>query len=312
MRVELITSDSKVLLDKKIKEIIGTNDVVIKYNMEESSIADILEEASYVSLFNEQKYVIVKNADIFGKKKITEKETESLLQYLKNPYPNTTLIFTTYETIDKRKNITKTLEEKQAIVELKAPKNYELTQEIKKQMKNYKISDASIKYIIDACLGNYDLIMKDLEKFPLYFQKQDSISGEAVRQIVASNTTDNLFKFTDAVIKKDLHDAIHLLEDFLSLKIDAIQLLNLLAREYRLMYYYKILERQRKSSREIMSELKLQDWQVQKIMKNASIYHQDDLKDYLIELSKIDYKIKSGQYDKNLALYSFLVQNLEY
>ncbi len=312
MRVELITSDSKVLLDKKIKEIIGTNDVVIKYNMEESSIADILEEASYVSLFNEQKYVIVKNADIFGKKKITEKETESLLQYLKNPYPNTTLIFTTYETIDKRKNITKTLEEKQAIVELKAPKNYELTQEIKKQMKNYKISDVSIKYIIDACLGNYDLIMKELEKFPLYFQKQDSISGEAVRQIVASNTTDNLFKFTDAVIKKDLHDAIHLLEDFLSLKIDAIQLLNLLAREYRLMYYYKILERQRKSSREIMSELKLQDWQVQKIIKNASIYHQDDLKDYLIELSKIDYKIKSGQYDKNLALYSFLVQNLEY
>ena len=312
MRVELITSDSKVLLDKKIKEIIGTNDVVIKYNMEESSIADILEEASYVSLFNEQKYVIVKNADIFGKKKITEKETESLLQYLKNPYPNTTLIFTTYETIDKRKNITKTLEEKQAIVELKAPKNYELTQEIKKQMKNYKISDVSIKYIIDACLGNYDLIMKELEKFPLYFQKKDSISGEAVRQIVASNTTDNLFKFTDAVIKKDLHDAIHLLEDFLSLKIDTIQLLNLLAREYRLMYYYKILERQRKSSREIMSELKLQDWQVQKIIKNASIYHQDDLKDYLIELSKIDYKIKSGQYDKNLALYSFLVQNLEY
>ena len=109
-----------------------------------------------------------------------------------------------------------------------------------------------------------------------------------------------------------MSEAIHLLEEFFSLKVDALQLLNLLAREYRLMYYYKILERLRKSSREIMSELKLQDWQVQKVMRNASGYHQDDLKDYLIELSKIDYGIKSGQSDKNLALYNFLVQNLEY
>ena len=72
MQVKLITSDSKVLLDKKIKEIIGKSEVVIKYNMEECSLADILEEASYVSLFDEMKYVVVKNADIFGKKKFTE------------------------------------------------------------------------------------------------------------------------------------------------------------------------------------------------------------------------------------------------
>ena len=312
MQVKLITSDSKVLLDKKIKEIIGKSEVVIKYNMEECSLADILEEASYVSLFDEMKYVVVKNADIFGKKKVSEKETEMLLSFIQNPYPCTTVIFTTYEAIDKRKNITKALEEQQAVVELKAPKNYELLQEVKKQVQNYKIGDASVKYLVEASLGNYDLVMKELEKFPLCFQKGETISLDVLKQIVAPNTTDNLFKFTDAVIKKDLSEAIHLLEEFFSLKVDALQLLNLLAREYRLMYYYKILERLRKSSREIMSELKLQDWQVQKVMRNASGYHQDDLKDYLIELSKIDYGIKSGQSDKNLALYNFLVQNLEY
>ena len=74
MQVKLITSDSKVLLDKKIKEIIGKSEVVIKYNMEECSLADILEEASYVSLFDEMKYVVVKNADIFGKKRFLRRK----------------------------------------------------------------------------------------------------------------------------------------------------------------------------------------------------------------------------------------------
>lgn len=312
MQVLLITSDSKVLLEKKIKEIVGNSSVVISYNMDECSLTDVLEEASYVSLFDEMKYLIVKNANIFGKKKLTQKEESQLFQYLEQPYPCTTLIFTTYESIDKRKNLTKKLDDMNAVVELKAPKNYELLQEIKKQTHAYKIGDASVKFLADACLGNYDLVMKELEKFPLCFQKGESISIEALRQIVASNVSDNLFRFTDAVIKKDLNESIHLLEEFLSLKIDAIQLFNMLAREYRLMYYYKILERQRKSSKDMMNELKLQDWQLQKVMRNASGYHQDDLKDYLIELSKIDYKIKSGQYDKNLALYTFLVENLEY
>ena len=49
-----------------------------------------------------------------------------------------------------------------------------------------------------------------------------------------------------------------------------------------------------------------------KIMKNASKYHQDDLKDYLLILSDMDYKIKSGQCDKNIAMYKFLVNIMEY
>ena len=60
MQVLLITSDSKVLLEKKIKEIVGNSSVVISYNMDECSLTDVLEEASYVSLFDEMKYLIVK------------------------------------------------------------------------------------------------------------------------------------------------------------------------------------------------------------------------------------------------------------
>ena len=39
----------------------------------EFSLEDILEEASYVSMFGEMKYCIVKNANFFGSSKLKEK-----------------------------------------------------------------------------------------------------------------------------------------------------------------------------------------------------------------------------------------------
>jgi len=51
---------------------------------------------------------------------------------------------------------------------------------------------------------------------------------------------------------------------------------------------------------------------IDKIRKEASKYHEDDIKDYLITLSKLDVNIKSGKYEKNTAFQSFLVNLLEY
>ena len=58
---------------------------------------------------------------------------------------------------------------------------------------------------------------------------------------------------------------------------------------------------------EIAKKLSLRDWQVTKIMKNASNFHIDDLKDYIISFAHMDYKIKSGSWDKVMGLYTFLI-----
>lgn len=312
MQVVLISTNSKILLEQKIAEILNGNKNVVKYNYQESSLTDILEEASYVSMFEDTKYMIVKNADFFGKGKASEKELEMFSNYLENPYPCTVLIFTTYDGVDKRKSITKKLLEKHTLLEIMAPKNYDLLNETKKELKKYQIGEQSIKYLIDACLGNYDLIKNEIDKLSLIFKPGEAITLEAMKKIVAENVNDNIFKFTDAVIKKDLQESLHLLNEFYTLKIDALQLINMLVREYRQMYYYKILESKRYSHATMMSELKLQDWQINKIMKSSSYYHKDDLKETILKLADMDYKIKSGLYEKNSALYSFLIQMLEY
>ena len=77
----LITSDSKILLDEEVKKIIKDSTNKIVYNYSEVSLSDILEEAGYVSMFNEMKYLIIKNVSLFGKEKENSKNSESLINY---------------------------------------------------------------------------------------------------------------------------------------------------------------------------------------------------------------------------------------
>ncbi len=312
MRLILIETDSKVLLDRKIKEIVGKSTNIITYHYKDCSMSDLLEEASYVSLFEEEKFLILKNATFFGKEKLNEKESDLLLSYLEKPYPNTSIIFTTYEEVDMRKKITKKMTEDYEYISLKAPKNYELTTEVKKLLKDYRVTDSVIKYLIDACLGNYDILVNEIEKFDLIFKKDETLKLEQMKKIVASNVNDNVFKFVDAVVMKDSYTAFQMLNDFESIKFDVLQLENVLVREYRLMILYKILARKKYSSQEMARELKLQSWQVDKLKREESLYHIEDLKDYLVQLSKLDTKIKSGEYEKNLAFKTFLIQVFEY
>ena len=307
----LISSDSKTLLDKKIKEIIGESINVLKYPFGETSMTDILEEASYVSMFEEEKFLIVKNADFFGKEKLNEKDSEKLMKYLENPYPLTTLIFTTYEPCDQRKSITKKIQEVGEFYFIKAPKNYELNEEIKKLLHHYKVDDTTIRYINEACLGNYDIIVNEIGKLDLYFEKGSTISLDQMKNMIVSNVNDNVFKFVDAVVSKDYRTTFQLLNDFEVIKIDVFQLVNVLVREYRLMFYYKILERKKYNRGDMAKSMKLQDWQLENVRKEAMNYHMDDLKDFLVELSKLDTAMKNGTYEKNLAFTNFLMHAME-
>ena len=89
-KVILISSDSYILLEQELDKIVK-NDNKMLYNLNESSLDDVLEEASYFSLFDNLKVVIGMNANFFGKTKIKEEDAKKLLGYINNPNDNTYL-----------------------------------------------------------------------------------------------------------------------------------------------------------------------------------------------------------------------------
>lgn len=314
MNIYLIESSSRVLSEKEIDKITKQSTNKIIYNALDNTIEDILSEASYVSMFDEMKYLIVKNANFFGSTKLKEDDEQKLLKYFESPYPLCTIIFTTYETVDQRKKITKSLKEKHYYINVPTLKGLELYNAVANLLieKKYIAEKDTINYIINACLNNYDLICNEIDKIDLYYGKPTKINLETVKQIVSKTLTDNNFKFLDAVIEKNLKKAFSLLEELMTLKVEPLSLMNLLAREYRNMLEIKYMMLKKYSSKEMKDMLHLQDWQLEKVRKNAMNYHEDDLKDYLIRLEKLDYQIKSGQIDKLIGLKLFLIDLYEY
>ena len=108
--IYLIYSNSYNLINEEINKIFKTMDDVEIIDYSKTNIEDILINFNYVSLFNDEKKIIVKNSSLFSSKQ--DKDSDLLLKYLDNPNMNATIIFTTYDKPDERKKITKTIKDK--------------------------------------------------------------------------------------------------------------------------------------------------------------------------------------------------------
>ena len=310
MNIYLITSESFRLMEEEVKKIIKNSSNILTIDLLEATIEDVITEATYVSMFAEQKYIIVKNADFFGSGKIKEAEIELLEKYLENPVSLTTIIFETYNKIDLRKKITKEINAKYKIINIPPMYRNDLIPKIRNYVMDnkYKIDTDTINYIIDACYNNYDLIISELNKIFLYYDENDKIILSDVKEMVSKSLVDNNFKFVEAVINKDFILALKILEDLYVLKVDPINLLMLLAREYRLMVSVLILNETGTNKFNIMKELNLQDWQLDKYVYYLVNYDKKTLYNYLKRLAELDIAIKSGNLDKYMALKIFLLE----
>jgi len=309
MQVYLLESVSRVLIQEKLNELIK-NDYVCMIDGNQQFLEEILTEASYVSMFEEMKYVVVKNAEQLFRK-INKEDEGRFLAYLEQPYPLSTLILCSYEKVDSRKKIIKMIKEKYQYIVIPELKGLDLQKQIEQNLKGYKVDASIVKYLMNVLQNNYDLIVQEIEKLMIYYDKDNMMKYDEVIKIVNPLLNDNNFKLVDAVIQKKGELAFQLLEELYRFKVDPISLLNLLTREIRLMLYVTLMEEEKVSTNLIKTELKLQDWQLNKVIMNKNRYREKDLKNLLCMLGDIDFKIKSGQADRYLELKIFILQLLE-
>ena len=308
MNIYLISNESFRLIDKEISKIVKDNSYEI-FNLNKSSIKEVLEEAAYFSLDNNKKFLVVSNSDIFGSDKIDESITDALINYFNNPNLNTVIIFTTQKPIDSRKKIVKELKSKYKIINTpkmdKKTINSLLTNYVKEN--DFDIDYQSVNYIVNNCYNNLDIMFNELDKIMLYYNFPCRIKYQDVVAIVGTELDNNNFHFVSAVVEKKLDEALKLLNSLKIYKVDSNVLATLLAREYRLMYYVKKMYQNKISLSEICSNLSLADWQVNKLYNNGIHYSESELLKNLVDLCNIDMNIKKGIWDKDIALYGFLL-----
>lgn len=302
MNIHLMISTSNKLADKEIKKIVGKNNIVF-LNMKNHSFNEFFEECAYNFFMDEKKYVVVKD----GLNNLKENEEESLIKYLGKPNPNVTVIFLE-EKVDSRKKLIKTIKKGYNIIDLSFDhKNiYGIINEYIKEKKFTYDYDLT-KYLVAVYSLNIDLIFNELDKVFLYYGKPIMLNKNNVDGIISIPLNTNNFKFVDAVVTKNLELSMKLLEDLLVCKTEITALITLLAREYRLISYVKTYQKRNLNIKEISSNLKMQEWQIEKYYKNSLNYTNNEINDILKMLANYDMQIKTGALEKNSAIQLILI-----
>ena len=312
MNTYLIFSETNYFINEKIKELTNGITNIIYFNMDENTMMEILEEASYFSMFNDKKCVIVKNTNIFMNKETNKNKEDinKLKKYLENENSNTILIFITNSKVDTKKDIYKLLSEHNNVFIYNNITKTEIKNELKQMIlsNGYKIDDNSLWYIINNSLGNFDLAINEINKLMIYYSKPCQIKYDDVINLVSKTINDNNFKLIDAIINKDLESSIKYIKELEILKIEPSVIISLLYREFKLMLSLLIYENNNYDEKEILKELNIASWQYDKIKGNLRRYNKNEIKNTIVNLSKKDYELKSGLLSKEVVLIDFIFE----
>lgn len=291
-----------------IIEDLKINDIV-KYDMTTSNLIDVIEDASTVGLFSTNKIIILDDCYFLSANKTID-NIENLEKYIEKYNPNNYCILISYtEKIDTRKKIYKLLKDKAKIIEqVKIDDNYlinYINNELSKE--GYKIED--INYFLNKVGKNLYNAKNELDKLMMYKLDNKYISNEDIDKITIKSIEEEIFALTDAVILKNTSKALNLLEEFLKKDYEEIQIVMLLASQFRFLFQVKRLINKGKTEGEIAKILEVNPYRIKFTVKKLYSYTEDMLLEYIKKLAKIDHDIKLGLINKKLALELFIVEN---
>lgn len=303
----------KYLIDEEIKKIIKDNQVdsinINKYNLENTLIEEIIEDASTISLFQDKKIIIVDNAYIFGSsgnKKLPEQNIDKLISYIENNNPSSILIFNlNKDKIDTRKKIVTLIKKYGVVKEFNEITN--INDWVLEQIKPYTINRNDIVYLISRVGSNLNILSKEIEKIKIYKDDIKQITKEDIQKLTHKNIDLDIFKLIDSILSARKKEALECLEEMVKYGEEPIAIIIMLANQIRIMYQSKTLIKKGYSEREIANILEIHEYRVKKALEKANKYDSKTILNKLEDLADLDYQIKSGLIDKNVGLELFIL-----
>lgn len=299
------------LINKEISKIIEDNNIdeinINKYDLTNTYLTDIINDASSMSLFDDKKIIIVNNSYIFTgtTKKALEQDSTILENYLNNINDNTILIFiVNNDKLDERKKITKLVKKIGTVKEFNNIDNISLVKEL---FSDYNISTDNIKYLLERVGDDTTLLATEIGKIKIYKDKDKNITKDDITNLISKSLEVNNFKLIDAIINKNKNEAIMLYQDRIKLNEEPIAIIIALANQIRIMYQVKELYLNGYTENNIASILKIHPYRVKLANQNSKKYDSDILLNYLKQLANLDISIKTGKIDKQLGLELFIL-----
>lgn len=307
--IYLLYSTEKLLIDQELSKIFNTYNVnienIIKYNLENTSINTVIEDAQTYSMFDDKKVIIVENSYIFSGKKGIEQNIDMLESYIKNYNPDTILIFTIVtEKLDERKKIVKEISK---CGQVKNLINNDIKSFVKNNFNDYKINNSDIDLLIERVGNNLSILNNEITKIKTYKNNDKQITTNDIISLTTKSIDTDIFKFIDNIIDKNKSNALETYNELIKLGEEPIKIIVMLANQFRLMFQVKGLTKKGYSEKDIAKILNIHPYRVKLSLGKSKCFSDDRLLNILKQLAELDSNIKKGNIDKYLGLELFIL-----
>jgi len=285
------------------------------YDCTQTPLEMILQDADTLPFFADHRLVIGDQAFFLtGAKPPTKVDVDpdALIRYVEQPPAYTSVILKVdAEKLDERKKLVKTLQQKAIVLDFKPLRDQDLYAWIERRAKKWGVAiereDAA--WLVDRTGNELRLLNKEIEKMALYVGSRGGSITRDVIELLASRTLEqDVFALIEDVVSGRLTQAFRTLYDCLKMGEEPIKLLSLLARQFRLLLQVKIWAPKGYTQQQLAGMLKVHPYAVKKALEQARFFSEGSLRGLLAILAEEDFRMKSGQVDKQLALELFMTR----
>lgn len=294
----------KILLDR-----LGEPDEinVVKFDLDECEISEIVDEASMLPLGYDKKAVVISNCG-FLTSQGNKEQKDIMLDLLSNSSDDIDIIMIyNGDKIDEKSPIFTIVKEKGVINYFINIKKEDWPVYIKKYFKSkeVEIDQDAINELSFRVDGDLNKFLNEADKLCLYSKK---ISLMDVTLLVSRPLEDDVFQISNALLRGDNASAISIFRDLKLLGSRSTDtLIPMLGTQFRFISQVMFLSHKGLNKSEIASELNTSEGRVGVTLRNARYFSRRQIAHALDDLYYLDYQIKSGQVDRFYGFELFLI-----
>lgn len=259
------------------------------YDGKGQNVGQIIDQAETLPFLAEKRVICIRESGLF------KSGGDALADYLKEPCESTVFLF--YENdVDERTKLFKQVKDAGHVAQIDHQSENFLKASIAGFMKKEgkRISMVSVDKILEKTGADLNTIRTELEKLVCYSMDRDIVTEEDVDLLCSETLENKVFDLIEAVVRKNAKKSLELYYDLLALKVEPINILSLMERQYRLLLHTKTLRETMEVSK-IHEVLKIQPFLVNKLLSQGSGYSKKALKSALEKCVETDSAVKSGR-----------------
>lgn len=239
-----------------------------------------------------------------------EKEEEKLYSICEQ-LPEFSYLVLLADKLDKKKKIYQLLVSSGIVVDLGPLKNWEMEKWLVKFWSERKkvIDKKTVNYIIQILGSDLGIMEQEMEKMALYLGKKEKIELADAEQILGRQTEQNIFKFLDFVLERNLDQALIYLHCLRDLNQPPLLVFSLIQRELRMYWQIKNNLASGTEKNIIKKELGINyDFIIEKHERRKDNFTVDELNFIWQELASTDVLLKNNRENSWLILEQLLLK----